>query len=661
MNEGESEENPVQFVGRPITEREDNGDYKRGPATVLVTQRVISTDGSAHISQIRNYAGSFAPPQPGGGMHPRFERLFTGFISEAVCVFVEKDGINIRPDPDQMELAFQADALLQKVVPKWRIRFLFPHNPKVIEAMRKRGELWRIAPLPRSVRDISDFIVASCCALSGQPIYYHNRITGSRFLTFTQFAALGKGDDESLRAHLVEITEYSRRRNLSGNPEVTFFAVDEAICPERFASVDWASLDAAILRAEYGKLCAEFREAVSKELRADDLQSALWRGQMYATLVSPPDELLSDHVLEGLSPEFFLKIEWLAGASFTNNELIFDPVFTAFRTSPGDPILGRVCSEHVRGLIRNFYRELGDLEYINIGRIRAGASVRGERQEVYIAQIKPAGAERQVKIIRFQRWDISLHLQKPDWEPLDALVWANDYTNFVMNRRLGCRQLGMRLVPRLTMDQIPDDGTFQLGDKTVQVWATYFVRDFIWGVATDKVPKYKLGDEAYSLRFARLLGEAAALNLISGRVDEEGNALFDVGDEIVQEGREGLPVHLVIADHGGTFKNWETPLVSFAAAYAKPVNDRATLVPKKRRFASAYMAGLRQRFSEVQTEYRERPEAFTRLFEDLPNQVDGDFKDRWNLVLDRMRRTNVDELCREIRRRITVSDRPGEG
>jgi hypothetical protein len=543
---------------------------------------------------------------------------------------------------------------LQRFLPKWRIRYLFPHHPKVIEAMRRRGELWRIAPLPRSLHDIKTLIESSRVALGGLKIYFQNRITGTRFLTYAQFAVLGQQPDAVLRQHLIEITEYSRRRNLSHNVEVALFAVDEGISPEQFAAVDWARLDPATLRAEYERLRTEFQQAVSQDCEQDDLNSSLWRQRMYTTLVSPPDELLSDHVLQGLSSEFFLKIEWLAGASFLNNEVIFDPALTAFRENPNDPILKRVCSEHVRGLIRNFYRELGDLEYLNIGRIAAEVSDEKGRREVYIAQIKPVGTERQVKIIRFQRWDISLHLRKPGWQALDALVWANDYTNFIMNRRLGCRQLGMRLAPKLTVDQLPDDGTFRLGNKDVQVWATYFVRDFVWGVATDKVPKYKLGDEAYSLRLARLLGEAAALNLIAGRVDEAGNAVFDVGDEVVQEGPDGLPLHLVITDHGGTFKDWTSPLTRFAAAYARPVNQRAALVPRKRRFARAYLGGLRERFLEVQKEYAQHPEAFNRLFEDLPRQVDGDFAARWADVLQRMATTRVDELCEAIRRHITV-------
>ncbi|MBK9139285.1 MAG: hypothetical protein IPM17_11080 [Verrucomicrobia bacterium] len=651
----------MKFIGHPIFERLPNGEFYRGPATLIVSDHTLTTDGPSHAEQIANYLQRGAPRPAEGQDTQAWHQLFSLVAEKAACLFVEADSILIRPDPDNMELAFAADEQLQAIVPKWRIRYLYPHHPKVIEAMRKRGELWRIAPLPRSLYDIKALIESSRVALGGLKIYFQNRITGTRFLTYAQFAALGQQPDAVLRQHLVEIAEYSRRRNLSHNPEVSFFAVDEGINAERFAAVDWAALDDTALRAEYEKLRAEFEEAVSNDCVEDDLNASIWRERMYTTLVSPPDELLSDHVLQGLSSEFFLKIEWLAGASFVNNELIFDPALTAFRKSPEDPILKRVCSEHVRGLIRNFYRELGDLEYINIGRIAAETSIEKGRREVYIAQIKPVGAERQVKIIRFQRWDISIHLRKGNWPVLDALVWANDYTNFVMNRRLGCRQLGMRLAPRVTVDQLPDDGTFRLGDKEVQIWATYFVRDFVWGVATDKVPKYKLSDEAYSLRLARLLGEAAALNLIAGRTDDAKNAIFDAGDEVIQEGPDGLPAHLVITDHGGTFKDWTSPLTRFAAAYARPVNSRAALVPRKRRFARAYLAGLRERFLEVQREYSQHPEAFTRLFEDLPRQVDGDFAARWADVLHRMQTTQVDELCREIRRHITVSDRPGEG
>jgi hypothetical protein len=160
---------------------------------------------------------------------------------------------------------------------------------------------------------------------------------------------------------------------------------------------------------------------------------------------------------------------------------------------------------------------------------------------------------------------------------------------------------------------------------------------------------------------ARLLGEAAALNLIAGRVDDNKQTVFDVGYEVIEEGRDGLPLHLIVVDHRGTFQDYESDLIGFAKAYGKPVNDRVASVPRPRRFAQTYIAGLRQRFLDVQAEYALRPNAFKLLFEDLIRGPRGSFKGRWDGILERMEMTNVDELCREIRKHITVSDRPGEG
>ena len=65
------------------------------------------------------------------------------------------------------------------------------------------------------------------------------------------------------------------------------------------------------------------------------------------------------------------------------------------------------------------------------------------------------------------------------------------------------------------------------------IWSTYFQRDYIRGIASDKIPACRFEDPAYALQFARLLGRAAAPNMIVGRCDLNGQVLFDDGDEVV--------------------------------------------------------------------------------------------------------------------------------
>ena len=74
---------------------------------------------------------------------------------------MEDDTILIRPDPDNMPLAFEADELLQELVPKHRIKFLGVRNEKVRDAIKQRGEWWRISLLPKTPDEMKQMIAAS--------------------------------------------------------------------------------------------------------------------------------------------------------------------------------------------------------------------------------------------------------------------------------------------------------------------------------------------------------------------------------------------------------------------------------------------------------------------------------------------------------------------
>ena len=136
--------------------------------------------------------------------------------------------ILIRPDPEHMDLAFAADELLQELVSKRDIKFLFVMDRKVRDAIKARGECWRISPLPQSHEDIRRLIENARVAIQEQPVYYYNRFTGARYLTCGEFCRLERLDDESLTRQMREIAVYSSRQNRNGYPEVDFFAADPA-------------------------------------------------------------------------------------------------------------------------------------------------------------------------------------------------------------------------------------------------------------------------------------------------------------------------------------------------------------------------------------------------------------------------------------------------
>jgi hypothetical protein len=444
-----------------------------------------------------------------------------------------------------------------------------------------------------------------------------------------------------VRQHLMEIRQFSAGVNRHGRPEVAFFMADQSFSKADFANCQFESLDAANLRTVYEALRRSFHDAVAPAFRQNDIGHLEWRNAMYAALIGEDDKLVSEESLLGLGSEFFMQIEWLPGGRIVEGELIFDTLFEA-ADDANQSGMHRLCDEKCRGFIFNFVREFGDLEYVNIGRVVASLSHRittPGRRDVYIAQVKQQGIKDEIlKIIRMQKWGIREHLDDGK-ELLDAIIQSEEYTEYILDRRLGCRQLGMNLPPRTTAKRISERYVGPRGDMhNAMIWSPYFERDYIRGMATDKIPPQQLANPAFVGRFARLLGHAAASNLIVGRCDLQGLVVFDDGDEVLIQNEAGLPTEIVVADQMGTFADYQTNLEHFAEEYAKPVNRRLALLVDPEEFASLYVDGFVTRLSKVQLEYRKRKRAFDTLFKHRPRDEGGSFAYRWECVLDRLRR-----------------------
>jgi hypothetical protein len=590
-------------------------------------------------------------------MTPLSREEEAGEWQNSVDLIMEDDAILIRPDPDNMGLAFRADELLQQLVPKHRVRFLLVRNEKVRTAIKQRGECWRISPLPKTPDEMRQMIAASKIAIRGGELYYYSKATGTRFLTYEDFAQLGALAGPALRQHLAEIREFSAGINRQGRPEVAFFMAGNGFGKADFAPYDFAALDAAMLAAAHEDLRRKFHAAVAAEFRHDDLNQLEWRNRMCAALMGEDEKTASEESLLVLSSEFFMQIEWLPGGRIEEGELIFDTAFDLAEET-GAAGLRRLCDEKCRGFIFNFVREFGDLEYVNIGRVIGSLSHRAAapgRRDVYIAQIKQQGIKDEiVKIIRTQKWGIREHLDEGK-QLLDAIVQSEEYTEYILDRRLGCRQLGMNLPAHTVAKRFSERYTGRCRDLPgALIWSPYFERDYIRGMASDKIPPQKLADPAFALRLARLLGHAAAPNAIVGRCDLQGRVVFDDGDEVVIENDAGLPVDIVVADQMGTFNDYRTDLEHFAAAYAEPVNCRLSLLPDPQQFAAFYVDSFVVRFTKIQLEYRKRKRAFDTLFKHRPRDEAGSFAYRWECVLDRLRRTEPQDLGNLIRSHVAT-------
>ncbi len=486
---------------------------------------LITLPKMTHAMQQIYYTDLLSAKRKSQGLPPLTALEREEVWSECVDLVIAGRDIRIRPNPDRMDLAFQADERLQEIAPKQRIRFMHVHNAKVQQAIRARGEYWRICTQPRNTDAIIKTIKEAKSHLGGLDIYYYCFSSGVRFLTFQTFQELATLDDEALRLHLIEIRDFSARENKQLHPEVAFFLADASFGPKAFEGYAFEQMPRDELRAAHGQLAARFKSAVPAALHNDSPLDSDWRKRML-DCISEPSEAQTDATVSGLDTAFFRKVYWHPGGRIENGELVFDPIFNAFRDHPDDPELTRLCDERVKGFICNYVREFGTIEYVNIGGIlpdmRQRPPVGGHRS--YLAEVMYQGASKPVlRILRMQRWGIREHLDVGK-DLLWAVMEAFEYTEFTLDRRLGCWELGMPLPGSIDTRIVPETyfGRQQKYHGT-RIWTTYYERDFIEGLATDKISKNLFADPEFAVRAAQLLGHAAAPNLVVGRTDGGGN------------------------------------------------------------------------------------------------------------------------------------------
>ncbi|MHB1037027.1 MAG: hypothetical protein ACYC35_19405 [Pirellulales bacterium] len=651
-----------RILGLHPLARDDQGRLRSRIATVFPDSRTIVTLPGIHATQRMAYVDMLDAERRKSGLAPLTCAEQSAEWDNAVDLITEDDAILIRPDPGNMTLAFRADEVLQELVPKQRIRFLYVLDERVREAVKRRGECWRITPLPKSADEMRRMIAASRIGIHGEEIYYYNNAKGTRFLTCQEFARLGNLDEPELRRHLAEIRQYSLCANRLGNPEIDFFLAGRAFQAE-CAVLDFSTLDSTALRSAHLSLRDRFRDLVPPELRADDLDNVEWRSRMFAALISHAAEEVSEETLLGLGSEFFMQIEWLPGGRIEEGELMFDPVLDE-KHEEGEQESAITFSEKSRRFIFNFVRDYGDLEYVNIGRVVGSLSHRRPfrgRRGVYIAEMKRRdSAEEIVKIIRMQKWGVREHLDEGK-DLLQAMIESEEYTEYILDRRLACRQLGMSLPACITARKISET---YYGNRReyhgITIWSPYFERDYVHGVATDKIPLGRFENDVFASRFAALLGRAAAANMIMGRCDPDGTVVFDDGDEVVIENKDRLPAQIVVADHTGTFVDCRSDLETFGADYAAPINKRLEHVSNPEGFANTYLRALAATFSRIQRKYRRRKRAFDTLLKHRRRDEAGSLAYRWELVLKRLNRTDPRELQQLIRDHLALASRsPG--
>jgi hypothetical protein len=633
--------------------------------TVFLRTPGLVTRTPMHATQRLAWVDALNEERVMRGEAPLTEAEIEAEWSHSVDLLFHDGCILIRPDPAAMEMAFAADELLQQQLPasKRSIRFLNITEERVRGGLRARGEYWRMSLVPQHPEAILSHIRSARVAIDGLPIYYYNQTTGTRLITLQEFDGLKHQPDHVLRKMLVEIKTFCARRNRLGTFEVDFFLSPPAFGRRNLEHVDFVILDNPALRQKHAELAAAFRAAVPPEMHLDDPANIEWRNAMFAAMSCRFHETTAREVVQGLSPEFFLQIEWLPGARIEEGELLLDPIFAEAEEQVDDAELRAMCDLRAREFIFNYVREFGDVEYVNIGRINRTLSLRREesrRNTVYIAEVKQSdNPVPVVRIIRLQKWGIAEHLND-GVDLLTAILRAEEYTDYILDRRMGCRQLGMNLPPHVNTRRISERYTGQNNRYQGKVyWITCLERDYVSGRASDKLPDASYQNPQFALRLARLLGEAAAVNLIVGRMrTNRTTVLFDDGDEVILFDADGMPSALVVSDHTGTFTNYEDSFELNIEAYAAPVNRRLAKLSNPAEFTRCYLDAFASRFLHIQQVYRERKRAFDSLFKHRPWDPGGSMAYRWEHVLARLESAEAWQVAEWIRQRIHLTDQP---
>ena len=348
----------MQILGEPIFAKTPDGALLSRVGTMFFKTPGLVTRRGVHAMQRAMWIDHLNETRAAAGLQPLTDSEIDEEFEQSVDLIFTDDHVLIRPDPDNMELAFRADEELQKLVNKRKVRFLNTHTAKVRNALRARGENWRMAREPISQEDMARIVLDSRVAIGEKPIYYYNQAVGTRYVTAGSYDMVSKLSADEFRAQVREVVSFLKKRNRMGHPEIDLFPTTTPIeVKKAFREIDVDALDDAALRAAVDKVAQDWRVSLPAELREESVDNFDWRNAMCAAVTAAPNETnaAEQELIQGISPEFYRQIEWLPGARIDRGEVIFDPLWDEFNRTR-DPSLAPLCDFHVRNIIFNLMR-----------------------------------------------------------------------------------------------------------------------------------------------------------------------------------------------------------------------------------------------------------------------------------------------------------------
>lgn len=636
----------MKIIGERIFAKDSNGALCSRIGTIFLKGNTLITEKGVHAMQRLLWIKHLNDERKAAGKPELTLEEEEAEIAESVDLIFTEEFVLIRPDPDRMDLALRADEELQKIVSKRLIRFLNTNALKVRRALMERGENWRMARQPISQEDMAQQIRSSITAIDELPIYYYNRSCGTRYITASGYSYVELLDNEAFRRQIKEVVQGLNKRNRLGQNEIDLFPLTTP--PEikkALKTLNADDYDDESLRALCMKIDLDWRMSMPVDLRDETIDNFEWRNAMCHAITRRPNETAAEEqeLISGISPEFYRQIEWLPGLRILNGRVVFDSIYDEAVHSPS-PEVKAICDLRVKSFLFNTTRLFGSLDFINIGRISrslARKPIEGNRRgNVYIMQYREHGAaEIKVMMIRLQKWGVSERLDEGK-DLLRAIVESDEYSDYVLDRRLMCRQLGMNLPKRLGFGHFTEQYHGDNKYNSMSLRTAYFVRGYVHGLASDKVPVAKLHNPLWATKFAALMGGAAATDMIVGRRNSlTKEVVFDTDYEIVQIGEDSLPHEIRITDHAGSFVDYEGAFEDVIASYARFALSRRDVVSDYPSFVKAYVDAFKAKLVETKAAYQNRRAAFDELFADRPYDTNGSGAYRWKCALKRL------ELC----------------
>ena len=169
----------MKILGDPIFAKNPDGTLKSRIGTLFFRTPGLVTVRGVHAMQRIAWTRELNRMRAEEGRPELTEAEALAEWNDSADLLFTDDCVYIRPSPGRIDLAFKADEVLQTLVSKRRIRFLNTRSAEVRDALRARGENWRMSRSPQSAEEIVNAIKSARVAISHESIYYYNGHTGT--------------------------------------------------------------------------------------------------------------------------------------------------------------------------------------------------------------------------------------------------------------------------------------------------------------------------------------------------------------------------------------------------------------------------------------------------------------------------------------------------